>query len=171
MLRYGRGDVASFDLLYARHKDAVYRYCLRQLPRGLADDAHQEVWLALIKARQGYDARGQFKAWLFTLAHNVVVNRVRAELKHPKGESNVEMSTEQAAPDTLSEKQRLSSRLMNCIHKLPHHQRDALVLRHEAGFSIGDIAAITATSHEGVKSRLRYAKDKLREQLARNGPP
>jgi RNA polymerase sigma-70 factor, ECF subfamily len=172
MLQYASGDAHAFDQLYARHKDAVYRYCRRQLLHGVVDDVHQEIWMAVINARQKYQARGQFKAWLFTLAHNVLLNRVRTEGKHPLTASDPEemfseLASDQPAPYSAMEKELLHARLIRCIRDLPHQQRDALMLQHEGGFSVDDIAEITESSREGVRSRLRYAMGKLRERMNR----
>ena len=164
MQRYARGDAAAFDVLYERHKAAVYRYCLRQLPRDVADEAHQEVWMALIKARARYVPQGQFKSWLFTLAHNTMLNRARAEMKHADPNEQ-DVAQDNWVPEQEQDQQALSQRLLRLIRGLPHHQRDALMLQYEGGFSLDDIAQITATSKEGVKSRLRYAMSKLRAQM------
>lgn len=165
MLQFARGDAEAFDELYSRYKDAVYRYCLRQLPPALAEEAHQEAWLAVIKARGRYEARSQFKGWLFTLAHNAVQTRIRVEMKHPDS-SDPESVPSAETPENSIDRQSLTAMLVALIHALPNHQRDALLLQQEGGFSIEEIAEITRSSHEGVKSRLRYAMGKLREQMA-----
>lgn len=165
MRRYSKGDAGAFDVLYARHKDAVYRYCSRQLPVAIAAEAHQETWMALIKARKQYEPRKRFASWLFTLAHNAVLNRIRAEMKHPH-DPDVEAVAADADPEATASQGHLATILLALIAALPHHQRDALLLQQEGGFSIEEIAAITNTSKEGVKSRLRYAMDKLRQQMA-----
>lgn len=162
MARYRRGDAAAFDELYARHNGPVYRYCLRQLPKVAAEEAFQETWLAVVRGRDRYQPRGQFRAWLFTLAHNVMANRVRAEMKHPTGEGDPEAL---AAPLSHHDDVVYGRSLKQLIARLPWQQRDALMLQYEGGFSIDDIAEITSSTREGVRSRLRYAMAKLREQM------
>ena len=57
MLRYRDGDADSFDLLYSRHKDALFRYCLRHCrERGAAEETFQDVWMRVIAARTRYEA-------------------------------------------------------------------------------------------------------------------
>lgn len=165
MLQFSKGDAGAFDRLYARHKDAVYRYCLRQLPPAIAEEAHQEAWMALMKARTQYEPRSRFKAWLFTLAHNAVLNRTRAEMKHPTADE-ADAAAPDADPADATDRKHLAEVLVSLIAALPHHQRDALLLQQEGGFSVAEIAGITNTPQEGVKSRLRYAMAKLRKQMA-----
>jgi len=55
MLAYRDGDAGAFDTLYRRHKGPVYRYMLRQCRNaGVADELFQDVWMNLIRAREGY---------------------------------------------------------------------------------------------------------------------
>ena len=56
--------------------------------------------------------------------------------------------------------------MLRAVGQLPAEQRDAFLLKAEADLSVEEIAAITGTSFETAKSRLRYARSKLRELLA-----
>ena len=60
MLQYRDGDADAFDLLYARHKGALFRYCLRHCrQRSIAEETFQDVWMRVIGARQRYQAAGE----------------------------------------------------------------------------------------------------------------
>ncbi|NBR29496.1 MAG: sigma-70 family RNA polymerase sigma factor, partial [Betaproteobacteria bacterium] len=79
MERYRDGDAGAFDLLYARHKGAVYRYMLRQCgDRGVAEELYQDVWMNLIRARAGYAVTAKFTTWLYRLAHNRLIDHYRS---------------------------------------------------------------------------------------------
>ena len=64
---------------------------------------------------------------------------------------------------------RLLEKLALLIARLPHHQREVWILKQETNLSTRDIAKITHASEEGVKSRLRYATDKLKAGMAGYG--
>ena len=79
MLAYGAGRAGAFDVLYARHKGGVYRYLLRHCRNaGLADELFQDVWMNAIRARATYAPTARFTTWLYTLAHNRLVDHWRA---------------------------------------------------------------------------------------------
>lgn len=168
MQRYCAGEAASFDTLYQRYRIVVYRFFLRQLSTAEAEECHQEVWLKLINGRAGYQPRGQFRAYLFTIAHRTLTDRHRRNMKHAAvdPETAVEEIADAAAdPASLTADGREAERLYRCIAELPIAQREALLMKESAGLSLAEIAAITNTSEEGVKSRLRYAMQKLRQAL------
>ena len=75
MGRFASGDYAAFESLYGRHKDAVYRYFLRATDPASAADGHQETWSRVVARRRDYQGRGNFRAYLFTIAHNVLVDQ------------------------------------------------------------------------------------------------
>lgn len=169
MQRYCAGDPASFDALYQRYRIVVYRFFLRQLSAAEAEDCHQEVWLKLINGRAGYQPRGQFRAYLFTIAHRTLTDRHRRNMKHAAVDADAaveEMADATADPASATATGREAERLNRCIAELPIAQREALLMKENAGLSLEEIAAITDTSEEGVKSRLRYAMQKLRQALA-----
>lgn len=173
MLGYAAGDAAAFDHLYERHRGAVYRFFLRQLPADQANDCFQTLWLKLIRSRRRYRASAPLRAFLFTLAHNVLMDHYRHNRRLVTMETdNLEMladeSLENADSDmilTQAETAELAERLRTLIGSLPFHQREAWLLLQEASLSHDEIASITRTSPEGVKSRLRYARAKLKAGL------
>lgn len=168
MLSYCNGDAASFDALYQRYRLAIYRFFLRQLPQPEAEECHQEVWLKLINGRTGYQARGEFRAYLYTIAHRTLTDQHRRRMKHAAVDpgADVEVVADTAGdPESATADERAAARLHQCIAALPIAQREALLMKETGGLSLAEIAHITGTSQEGVKSRLRYAMQKLRSAL------
>lgn len=169
MQAYGAGDADAFDELYERHKGAVFRYFTRQLPAAEANDCFQNLWLKLINARERYQANAPFKHYLFTLAHNVLMDHFRATRRLIATEPD-ELEAMSDGDDSNSgmeavSRDRLRERLMKLIAALPFHQREAWLLQQEAGMSHEAIANVTDATEEGVKSRLRYARQKLKTGL------
>jgi RNA polymerase sigma-70 factor (ECF subfamily) len=163
MLAYGRGDAGAFETLYKRHRGPVYRFVLRAIKnRSTAEELFQEVWIRVIEARSRYTPQARFTTWLYTIAHNLLVDHWRR-----KGLTLVQLDEEQlvAAPDNparQAEAREALTRLLQAIESLPAAQREAFLLHEEAGLSVAEIAAATGTNDEAAKSRLRYAMAKLK---------
>ncbi|GAA5079400.1 RNA polymerase sigma factor [Lysobacter panacisoli] len=170
MLAWAAGDTAAFELLYARHRGPLYRFLLRQLrDAALADEFFQDVWQRVIAAREGWKPEAAFRTWLFRIAHNRLNDHWRG-LKHrpPTPEDGDERAAR--VPDPSSPERELSEfeqrrRLQLAIEELPDEQREVVLLRLEQELSLEEIGDITGAGRETVKSRLRYAMDKLRARL------
>jgi len=175
MLRYGSGDAAAFDLLYARHRGGVFRYLLRQCgSRAAAEELLQDIWLNLIQARARYQVEAKFSTWLYTLAHNRLIDHFRrhksAQLVSLDGEGEegepLELPAQSTVqPERMAQAREQAARLLWLVESLPALQREAFLLHEEGGLSLEQIAQVTGAGRETVKSRLRYALDKLREGM------
>ena len=168
MLRYKDGDVAAFETLYRRHNDALYRYLLR-LSRhpDTADDVFQEVWGKIIKARGSYRPTAKFTTFLYRVAHNCFIDYLRRNRRHTHtlaAEPDHQPDPGEA-PDLATERSLARRRLHMALLDLPEEQRDVFLLHEEAGLSLDQIAAVTDANRETVKSRLRYAVNKLRAAI------
>ena len=170
MLAYRAGDAAAFDRLYARHKGALFRFVLRNVrERSAAEELYQEVWMRVIEARERYQPQAKFSTWLYTIAHNRIVDEWRKRgLALVSLDAEDDPPPEPAAPPasdpqrTLEARERLA-RFLQALEALPAAQREAFLLREEAGLSVAEIAQATGANEEAAKSRLRYALAKLKE--------
>lgn len=180
MRAYGQGDARAFEALYARHKGGTYRYFLRHSggDAATADELHQDLWLRVIDARSRYEAQARFATWLYTLARHRLIDHWRARrpataLASLDDDGVLEQAEEQvleadgAADDPLRATIDAESRqrLVAALVKVPSLQRDAFLLHVEGGLSLDEIAGLTSSSVETVKSRLRYAYRRLRNAL------
>ena len=84
MGRFQDGDSAAFETLYLRHRGALYHYFVRQVARSAVDDLFQDVWLGVIKGRARYRPEAPFSAYLYRIAHNVLVDHYRREGRSPQ---------------------------------------------------------------------------------------
>lgn len=182
MLAYGAGNAGAFDALYARHKGGVYRYLLRHCrDAGVADELFQDVWMNAIRVRASYVPTAKFTTWLYTLAHNRLVDHWRAlgqaklvsidedcdddEGGGTRGLVESLPAARQHEPDARAASRELGAQLSAALAALPGEQRDAFLLQYEGGLSLAEIAELTGVGMETVKSRLRYATAKLRGAL------
>lgn len=170
MLAYVAGEVGAFDQLYARHRGKLYRYLLRRLrDNGLADEIFQDVWQRVISARAGWQPDPGFATWLYTIAHHRLHDHWRAAKHRPPAPADAdERAARVADPDTpervVSDFER-RRQLQLALDDLPEEQREVLLLRLEQELSLEEIGEVTGVGRETVKSRLRYAMDKLRARL------
>jgi RNA polymerase sigma factor (sigma-70 family) len=176
MASYAAGDMAAFELLYERHAQRVWRYLLRNLgDRALADDLTQDIWFAVARHAPRYQPSAKFTTWLFTLAHHRMVDSLRAARKlvslDETGDNGDEALVDRLeADERLGPLQQLQSReqataLLAALEQLPVAQREAFLLQAEGGMGVEEIAATTGVSFETAKSRLRYARARLRQLL------
>jgi len=173
MVRYRDGEVAAFEALYTRHKGPLYRYFLRQgLGPEPAAELTQEVWMKIIRAKERYEPTAKFTTWLYRLAHNCLVDQYRRSAhkiaQHRADDDNAVTQLPAAPagnPEATAMRDESVKQFRAALAKLPDEQREAFILKQEAGLSLADVAAITGVSAETAKSRLRYAFSKLRRQL------
>ncbi len=170
MQAYGTGDASAFEILYARHRSPLFRFMLRQLrEHSLAEELYQDVWQKVIQARERYKPEAKFTTWLYQIAHNRLTDHWRAQQHRPSASEDA-IEKAEAIPDPQTPDRQLSAfeerrRLQLALEELPPDQREVVMLRLEQELSLEEIADITGTGRETVKSRLRYAMDKLREKL------
>lgn len=171
MLAWAGGELRAFETLYARHRSRLYSFLLRQLrDAALADEMFQDVWQRVIAARAGWQPDAAFTTWLFRIAHNRLNDHWRAARHRPPAPGDADervarMSDSRTPESQLSEFEQ-RRRLQLAMEQLPDEQREVLQLRLEQELSLEEIAQITGVGRETVKSRLRYAMDKLRAGLS-----
>ena len=176
MLAYAGGDTGAFERLYRRHKDSLYRYFLRQLrDPALADDFFQDTWQKVIAARQEWRPDAPFAAWLYRIAHNRLGDHWRAARLRPQAPDDAEARLARLpghdTPERMLGEFEQRRQLQLALEALPQEQRDVVLLRLEQELTLDQIGAITGVGRETVKSRLRYAMDKLRQHLPATSEP
>ena len=165
MQQYANGDAKAFDQLYARHRNALYRYFNRQVNNAsTANDLYQGVWEKIIKSRGKYRKTAPFTAWMYRIAHNHLVDYYRRIKPDDPMESEL-LSDKRPGPAQGAISDEQQEQLKAEITALPAEQKNTLLLKLETGLKMEEIASVTGVSRETVKSRLRYAIDKLKRSL------
>ena len=178
MVRFGRGEAAAFEFLYRRHESRVFRFLQRNVRNeAAANDLMQEVWFAVVRGAANYQPTAKFTTWLFTIAHNRTVDMIRANHRLQSLDAGDDADPEASNPlDRLADSAKLeppaqvqsqdeAAALLNAVAQLPAEQRSAFLLQAEGELSVEEIADATGSNFETVKSRLRYARAKLRQLL------
>lgn len=154
------GEATLLARLYDNCARDLYHFLLTLSEPDLAADIAQKAWLKVMEKRHLYHSNGQFKAWLFTLARNLLMDEYRRTQRYPVlEESDICDEGSPSCPDGD-----ILPAFSHALDDLPFYQREAFVLYQE-GFGVQDIAQITRENQETIKSRLRYAKQQLRQRL------
>lgn len=163
MLAYGGGDAGAFETLYARHRGGLFRFVLRAIKdRGVAEELFQEIWVRVIESRGRYAPKARFTTWLYTIAHNLMVDHWRRKGLSVVALDGEDVASEGANPARQAEGREALARLLQAIEALPAAQREVFLLHQEGGLSVAEIAMVTGADEEAAKSRLRYAMAKLK---------
>ncbi len=178
MLSYCNGDLLAFKELYRRHSVGLYRFIAWRSPRKeWVDEIVQDSWAALHAARVRYQPAAGFRTYLYQIARNRLIDLLRRKEAKSSGESGhdgeaeaqydraADAGQEISSPEAALEKKQQIDCLHAAIRLLPNDQKEALVLQQFNGMSLEEIAKVTEVPVETVKSRLRYAMQKLRSQL------
>ena len=179
MQRYRRGEVRAFEDLLSRYRTPIYNFLLRSvLDRAHAEDLLQETFLRVIKGRESYEQQARFKTWLYTIARNLCVDasrRARHRRAHsldaPLGDGDVThtlldvTADRKAQVDRAVSDRQLGEQIQAAVATLVEEQREVFIMREVLDLSFKEIADIVGSSENTVKSRMRYALEKLREAL------
>jgi RNA polymerase sigma-70 factor (ECF subfamily) len=152
--------VADADLLFNAHRHGVFRYFCRVVGhRETAHDLTQEVFLRVSRAPVPAADDSALRAWVFTIARNLALNHRRDDLRRPQ---TVDVVADSVAPAS----QETAAAVRQALAALSDVDRDVFLMRESAGLSYDDIASACDLSVEAVRSRLRRARQQLRETLS-----
>lgn len=164
MLQYSTtGSKSCLRKLVEHCSDDLFYYLVGLSNHELAKDISQLTWLKVIEKRAAYRDSGKFKTWLFTLGRHALIDELRRQNRQPLVDDATHAEERVLAPlvDNDCDEAAL---LEQALAHLAFVQREAIVLQLE-GFSISEIAKITAEQNETIKSRLRYARQHLKTLL------
>lgn len=185
MAAYQAGNQAAFSELFTRHGPSVYGFLARRLAdRALADDLFQETFLRVHRARDTYDSTRPFRAWLFGIAHHLLIDALRdrgrtprtepLETTRPTGTADADRpALEVAAPASSPEEQagaRETARALDAaLRALPADEASALLLARVDGLSYDDIGQVLGRSAAATKQLAYRALKRVRAGMAAAG--
>ena len=179
MVQYQAGEVRAFELLLSRHRKPVFNFILRFVgDRETAEDLLQETFMRVIKGADAYKRQAKFTTWLYTIARNLCVDQTRrrkhrkhASLDAPMGADDDSgtlldvIPSGEMASDRKSVNKQLYQRLQGAIGALSEEQREVFLMREFLDMPFKQIADVVGVPENTVKSRMRYALEKLRLDL------
>jgi len=181
MAAFQQGDANAFGELLSRHQGPVMRYLFRFTGnRDLAEDLFQEVFLRVVKSAKTFRAEAKFTTWLYRIARNLCIDKARrnglvtmvsteevAMGRNPDEGPTIgeRLKSEGPDPETAAGRQVLAGKLSRALDELPEEQREVFVMRELLDMPFGEIADVTGTPENTVKSRMRYALEALRRRL------
>ena len=164
MFRYG--NRAAFDLLFEKHRDAVFNFARRMLrDRSEAEDVCQETFLRLVSAAASFEPRARFRPWLFTIARNCCLNVLRR--KRPAALSDDGVTCRSGDRDaTAGVVAAETNGLLECaIGELAENCREAFLLRFRHEMSYEQIAEVTGQPLGTVKTHIHRARLELARKM------
>jgi RNA polymerase sigma-70 factor, ECF subfamily len=177
MLEAKAGNDASFEHLLQRYRAPLVNFLYRMVrDSATAEDLAQEVFLRVYRARHGYEASAKFTTWLFRIATNLALNRIR-DTRYRQMEVSLDVRAEDDQPvmelparelrvdQILIERDRTVI-IRRAVEALPEKQRIAVLLHKYEEMDYCEIAKVLECSEAALKSLLFRAYETLRVQLA-----
>lgn len=180
MSAFQKGDGDAFGTLYRRHKDGLLRFIWSLgrssgLTRERAEELAQDSWASVIQSVENYRVEAKFSTYLFTVGRNRWIDdarkqKVRADVdfnltSKPTSESDAAITPEkEVSVEGMMDVAVDHQRVLHAIDQLPEEQRVVFLLK-EAGFSLKEMSEQLNQPSETIKSRLRYARNRLRERF------
>jgi RNA polymerase sigma-70 factor (ECF subfamily) len=157
-------DVAIINQLVDRYQYRLVRYLVYLTGRrDLVDDLVQETWLRVLARGNQYDERSRFEGWLFAIARNLAMDRLRRKRREePAVPDGAMPAPAESSPFLAAAKGEDCLRLAAALARLEPDYREALLLRFQEDLSLREIAEIVGAPVSTVSSRIYRGLDLLR---------
>ena len=170
------GDELAFKTLIERYVDPIYIFARRMCGTNEdAKDVSQETFVKVWKTLPRYKLTGTFKAWIFAIARNTAIDRLRkkkipvfSDYDTAEGRNSLvdTLGDPDTLPETLIAKAEEKGVIEGALSKLPPEDREILALHYSEELTFEAIGKILKKPLNTVKSRHRRALAKLKDTLA-----
>jgi RNA polymerase sigma-70 factor (ECF subfamily) len=164
--RVASGDPRAYRQLVERHVRGVHAFVYRMLgSRAEAEEVCQESFLRLWKQADSFVAHAKPSTWLYRVAHNLAIDRLRRrrEASHPLGIEQVPTSER---PSTHVYQKQVAQAVERALAALPERQRAAISLVHYQGLSNAEAAEVLGVKVRALESLLARGRQQLGDKLA-----
>ncbi|WP_289055578.1 RNA polymerase sigma factor [Carboxylicivirga marina] len=174
--RITNGDTSAFRQLVEYNHKKVIHICLSYVGNTTdAEDIAQEVFIEMYRSIKNFRSESSISTWLYRLSVNKSLDFIRQSKRQKRGSGKVNpmekseierlnISNKQMASDSIEEEERKKV-LYQAIDKLPHRQKEALLLSQIKELKQQEVADTMNTTVSSVESLLVRAKRKLKELL------
>jgi RNA polymerase sigma-70 factor (ECF subfamily) len=182
MMQFQAGDRAAFGVLVKRHKTPIYNFVLRQVRnKTTAEDLTQDLFVRIVQSASTFKHEARFTTWVYSIARNLCIDHLRkmSLRRHPSLDQSSGKESEgptlgerladshpSAAADRRAVSNDIAERIVAAVEDLPPEQREVFLLRQLARVPFKEIAEMTGVPENTVKSRMRYALERLQEALS-----
>ncbi|MCA8996342.1 MAG: sigma-70 family RNA polymerase sigma factor [Planctomycetaceae bacterium] len=175
------GVMEAYNELVIRYQSMLIGFFMRNTrDHQLSEDLSQETLLKVYNQAWDYLPLGRFRAWMFRIARNLLIDDVRKRshdaLVHAARGANDEDASAMARivgelvpPEAKLEQTEFVLLIDELLAEIPDDQRQTFILHHYSDLSLADVAEITEVPLATCKSRLRLAREKLAEKLRTRG--
>lgn len=176
---FAQGDAVAFEVLLARHQRPVFNFLLRSVrDQARAEDLLQEVFLRVIQNADQFQRNAKFTTWMYAIARNLCVDHARKMTHRRHASLDAGSLGDDAAPlheriasaapttEDLAAAPSLREKIAIAVEALPEEQREVFLLRQLQGLAFSDIASVVGVSENTIKSRMRYALERLQQALS-----
>ena len=161
------GDMAAFDQLYQRHERRLFGFLRGLLPeRADAEEVFHDAFLQVLASREVSFARGSFAAWLYKIARNLALNRLRSGRRAVKASAALPVGDPVATAEEQLEARTQGQALARAVGELPPVLAEVYRLR-VGGMSYEEIAFALEVPLGTVKSRMHELCDRLKSGVSR----
>lgn len=179
--RFTQGDDGAFEVLVRRFERPLYNFILRSTrdPEQAAE-VLQEVFLRAVQRSGEFQHQSKVGTWLYTIARNLCIDTSRKmafrrhrSLDAPTASDDGDapalldrIPSAAAGSDRRVIAQDLAVRIQSAVEALPEEQREVFLMREVQSMPFKDIAEVLGVPENTVKSRMRYALERLQRALA-----
>ena len=174
MIAASKDDLHAFETLVQRHQNRIYRMAYQML--GTEEDAwdsSQDIFIKVYNARHSYVENAKFTTWLFRIANNAIIDKLRQFQRNQKvvslGDTLYEPKSKERSTHHNLMLNEVKGQMSEALSKLSERQRSMVILKYYEGFSVKEIAEVFNCASGTVKATLFQAIKHLRDGLAKSG--
>lgn len=181
MIALQAGDQRAFEEIVDRYQGPLIGFFFRNThDRQSSEDLTQETLLRVYNQSWDYLPLGRFRGWMYRIARNLLIDSVRRQshdalvravtgAKIDEDDALARLAGEVLSAEEQAHAKELGAMVDELLATIPAEQRVTFVLHHYSGLSLSEVALATDTTLPTAKSRLRLAREKLREELKHRG--